>query len=168
MCTVHRVKGLVQEKPDGPGCVHPGGHILIEGRVVPQQGEEVDDDKAEAGQGDLKQKGENPPPQSVKTFTQKGNFSCKTHGVGSREGRSAGMVRYIPREKKGGEPKGFGANLRHGHGEALDHDVVVERLEHVLRRQGVVDPGVLVVVQAVQLLLANVDHLCLTCGMILP
>lgn len=53
LCTINCVKGLVQEKSNGPRGVHPGGHILIEGWVVPKQGQEVDNDEAEAGQGDL-------------------------------------------------------------------------------------------------------------------
>ena len=49
---VYRVEGLVEEEAQSPGCVDPGWHVLVEGRVVPEEGEEVDDDEAEAGEGD--------------------------------------------------------------------------------------------------------------------
>lgn len=51
--SVHSVKGLVEEKADCKGPVHPGRHVLVHCRIVPQHGQEVDDDEAEAGEGDL-------------------------------------------------------------------------------------------------------------------
>ena len=49
--------------------------------------------------------------------------------------------------------------LRHGHGKALDDNIVVEGLEHVFRCQRVVNSGVFVVVESFQLLLTNIHHL---------
>ncbi len=51
---VDRVEGLVQEKSDSKGPVDPRRHILVHGGVVPQHGQEVDNDKAEARQCDLR------------------------------------------------------------------------------------------------------------------
>lgn len=50
--SVNGVKGLVQEQADGPRVVDPGRAIGIQARVIPQEGQEVGDDKGEAGEGD--------------------------------------------------------------------------------------------------------------------
>lgn len=46
------IKGLVNEQAGGPCVVDPRRTILVERRVVPEQGEEVGDDEHEARQGD--------------------------------------------------------------------------------------------------------------------
>lgn len=46
------VKGLVEEEADGPGIVDPRRAVLVQGGVVPEEGEEVEDDEHEAAQGD--------------------------------------------------------------------------------------------------------------------
>lgn len=53
LCPVDGIKSLVEKKPDGERPVHPGRHVLIHCRVVPQHGQEIDYDEAEAGQRDL-------------------------------------------------------------------------------------------------------------------
>lgn len=103
LCTIYCIECLVEEQANRPGCVNPAWHILVESRVVPKQGQEVDYNKAEAGQCD---------------------------GIG-----------------------------RHRHGKAVDNDIVVKGFEDVFRGQGMVDTGVLVAVETLQVLGANVDHL---------
>lgn len=49
---VNRIEGLVQEQADRPAVVDPRRAVLVEGRVVPQQRAEVDDDEHEAREGD--------------------------------------------------------------------------------------------------------------------
>lgn len=49
---VDGVKGLVQKQAERPAVVDPRWAVLVESGVVPQQGEEVRDDKGESGQGD--------------------------------------------------------------------------------------------------------------------
>lgn len=52
LATVDGIESLVQEQAEGPAVIDPAGAILVEGGVVPQQGEEVDDDEHEAREGD--------------------------------------------------------------------------------------------------------------------
>ena len=49
---IHSIKSLIQKEPNGPRSVHPSWHILIERRVVPEEGQEIHDDEAEAGERD--------------------------------------------------------------------------------------------------------------------
>lgn len=49
---IHGIKGLVQEQSNGPAVVDPAGTVLVEAWIVPQQRQEVDDDKREAGESD--------------------------------------------------------------------------------------------------------------------
>lgn len=53
LCTIYCIEGLVKEQADREGQVYPRGHVCIEGRVIPEHGEEVQDDEAETSQGDL-------------------------------------------------------------------------------------------------------------------
>lgn len=50
LSSVASIKGLVEKQADGPGCVDPGRTIRVEGRVIPEQREEVDDDERETGE----------------------------------------------------------------------------------------------------------------------
>lgn len=50
---VHSIESLVQKESNCPSRIDPSGHILVEGRVVPEQCEEVQDDEAEARKCDL-------------------------------------------------------------------------------------------------------------------
>lgn len=52
LAAIDRIERLVQEQADGPAVVDPAGAVLVEGGVVPEQGEEVRDDEEEAGEGD--------------------------------------------------------------------------------------------------------------------
>ncbi|KAL8992640.1 MAG: hypothetical protein Q9188_007540, partial [Gyalolechia gomerana] len=45
---IDSVKGLVEEETNGKGPIYPRRHILVHCRVVPQHGQEVDYDEAEA------------------------------------------------------------------------------------------------------------------------
>lgn len=49
---VHRVKGLVEKQAGSPAVVYPRRAVLVEGRIVPQQGEEVGDDEHEPRERD--------------------------------------------------------------------------------------------------------------------
>lgn len=49
-------------------------------------------------------------------------------------------------------------DLRHGHREALDRDVVIEGLENIPGHQRVVHASIFVFFEAMQPLRANVDH----------
>ena len=48
--------------------------------------------------------------------------------------------------------------LRHRHWEALNDHIVVEGLEDISRYQGMVNPGVFVGVETLQVFLAYVNH----------
>jgi hypothetical protein len=50
---VYRIECLIQEQSNREGKVDPWRHILVQGWVEPQHGNEVQDDEAEAGQCDL-------------------------------------------------------------------------------------------------------------------
>lgn len=50
--TVNSVKRLVEQQSDGPAVVHPAWTVLIQRGVVPQHGQEIDDDEHESRQGD--------------------------------------------------------------------------------------------------------------------
>ena len=50
--SIHGIKSLVQEQPDSPAVVDPARAVLVECWSVPQQGQEVDDDEHESGEGD--------------------------------------------------------------------------------------------------------------------
>lgn len=50
LASVHSVERLVQEESNRPAGVHPWGTVLVQGRCVPKQGEEVDYDEAKAGE----------------------------------------------------------------------------------------------------------------------
>lgn len=49
---VNGVECLVEEETDGPAEVDPWWAVLVERRIVPEQGQQVGDDKGEARQGD--------------------------------------------------------------------------------------------------------------------
>lgn len=53
LCSVDCVKCLIEEEPYRPGEVHPWGAILVKGRVVVEESEEVYDHEAETAEGDL-------------------------------------------------------------------------------------------------------------------
>jgi hypothetical protein len=53
LCAVDCIESLVEEESDGPAEIDPGRTVGVEGRVVPEQSEEVDDHEAEATEGDL-------------------------------------------------------------------------------------------------------------------
>lgn len=50
---VDGVEGLVEEEANGPGGVDPARAVEVEGRVVVEEGQNIDDDEGEAGEGDL-------------------------------------------------------------------------------------------------------------------
>lgn len=52
LSAVDGIKGLVQEQANGPAVVDPARTILVEAWIVPQQRQEVDDDKRKAGECD--------------------------------------------------------------------------------------------------------------------
>jgi len=51
--TVYRVEGLVEEEADCPTCIYPRWAVHVKSRVVPEEGQAVDNHKAEAGESDL-------------------------------------------------------------------------------------------------------------------
>lgn len=57
---------------------------------------------------------------------------------------------------------GSGENARHGHGEHMDKVVCVERFEDVAGDEGMVDPGVLVLLEIFETRLSNI-HGGLSC-----
>lgn len=53
LASVHSVKGLVQEQTNSPASIHPWRTVLVEGRCVPKHCEEVCNNEAEPGKGNL-------------------------------------------------------------------------------------------------------------------
>ena len=53
LCPINSIKGLVEEKTNRPASIHPSWHVLVEGRIVPQESKEVEEDEAEARQRNL-------------------------------------------------------------------------------------------------------------------
>lgn len=44
--TIHRIEGLVQEQADRPARIYPRWAVAVQRRIVPEHGEEVDDNEA--------------------------------------------------------------------------------------------------------------------------
>jgi hypothetical protein len=53
LSAIYRIEGLVEEEPYRPRCVYPWWAIGVECWIVPKKGQEIYDDKAEAGKSDL-------------------------------------------------------------------------------------------------------------------
>jgi len=53
LCPVHSIESLVQKESNCPSRIDPSRHILVEARVVPEKGEEIQDDESEARKRDL-------------------------------------------------------------------------------------------------------------------
>jgi len=50
LCTINRVKGLVQKQTQSPAVIDPSGTVLVQAGVIPEQGQKVGYDKHEARQ----------------------------------------------------------------------------------------------------------------------
>ena len=53
LSAVHCIECLIEEETNGKGVIHPGWHILVHGRIIPEHSQKVDYDEAEAGESDL-------------------------------------------------------------------------------------------------------------------
>jgi hypothetical protein len=54
LASIHGVKGLVEEEAGSPASIHPRRAVLVQSRCIPEQSDEVDDDKAKSRECDLK------------------------------------------------------------------------------------------------------------------
>jgi hypothetical protein len=54
LTSVYSIKCLIQKQANGPACIDPWRTILVQGWIVPEQCEEVDDDEAKSSQCDLR------------------------------------------------------------------------------------------------------------------
>ena len=52
MRSIHGIKGLVEEQSNRPGEVHPRWAVGVQCRIIVEHGQKVDNDKAEAAEGD--------------------------------------------------------------------------------------------------------------------
>ena len=53
LTSIHSVECLVKEESNSPAGVHPSWTVLVQCRCVPEHGEEIDDNEAEAREGNL-------------------------------------------------------------------------------------------------------------------
>ncbi len=53
LCSIHGVKGLVEEETNRPRQIDPRRTVGVERRIVPKHRQNVDNDEAETGKGDL-------------------------------------------------------------------------------------------------------------------
>ena len=52
LSTVDGIKSLVQEETQSPAEIHPSGTVLVEGRIIPQERQEIDYHKHKSSQSD--------------------------------------------------------------------------------------------------------------------
>ena len=136
LCAVYSIEGLVEKESNRPTQVHPRWTVCIESRVVPQHGQKVDYDEAEATQSDLEE----------------------ALGLVSVQGGTF-IQRWVCRRRSAVLHLKWTSDLRHGQGKALDRNICIERLEDVLGHRRLVDAGIFVFMQLWEHALSDVDHL---------
>ena len=77
LSSINSVKCLIKKQSNSPRRIYPSWHVLVKRGIIPEKGQEIEDDEAETRESD--------------------GIRC------------------------------------HGHGEAFDGDIVVERLEDIFR-----------------------------------
>jgi hypothetical protein len=53
LTSIHGVECLVKKESNSPAGIHPAWTVLVQRWCVPEQGEEIDDNEAEAREGNL-------------------------------------------------------------------------------------------------------------------